>query len=371
MPPVPLKPVPTNQIRRIAGIPPLRKIPTDFPKRNQGAPEARAALKRWQESLPVPEPEINPDIRVAAVRPSRAAFAKLRAIVESEAAPTEILTQRLPLENFFGTLFSGLATYEFIKLEAEYRKRKATGRNLEATEARWKEIVGDFSRAFAAAGLPNVDEAQLRKFAAELSASPSNRDAIIRLSNTATPIASSEPIRANTAIVGAFVPDVGKVLDPGGVSTTIPDLCDKPFAEGSFTKHFAKSVSLSVRIKYPCGIGWGGIEYCTKKITLAGVSFSIDVNVGYKVSCCGATVWGQAAAQVCATIVGISVCATCTATVTGVAGVSRTPVTSGCSYGVGINATLKCTLAGQTILSIGYPFGWTITGPCPPAGACP
>jgi hypothetical protein len=357
-------------MRRIAGIPPLRQLKVDFPKRNQGSPEARAAFKRWQESLPVPETETNPDIRVTAVRPSRVAFTKLRAVVDSEAAPAEILKQRLPLENLFGTLYSGLASYEFMKLEAEYRRRKATGRNLEATEARWKEIVGEFSRAFAAAGLPNVDEAQLRRFAAELNASPSNRDAIIRLSNTATPFAPSEPIRANAAIVGAFLPDIGKVLDPGGVATTIADICDRPFAEGSFTKHFAKSVSLSVKIKYPCGISWDGIEYCTKKITLAGVSFSIDVNVGYKVTCCGVTAWGQAAAQACATIVGIKVCATCTATVTGVAGVSRTPVTSGCSYGVGINATLKCTLAGQTILSIAYPFGWTITGPCPPAGVC-
>ncbi len=371
MAPVRLKPVPPEQIRRIIAVPQQKEVKATFPKRPHGRiSEARAALKRWQKSVPAPPPEQNPDVQVSAVRPNRAAFAKLRTVVESDAAPLEILNQRMQLETFFGTLFAGLATYEFMKQEAEYRRRKAGGRTAKATDAQWNEIVEDFGRAFAAAGLPKVGETELRAFVRELNASPANRDTIVRLANTATPLEDAEPIKRNVRVVGSFIPDVNKVVEIGGVATTIRDLCDDPLAEGSFTKHFSHAISLSVKIKYPCGIGWGGIKWCTKKVTLAGISFSLAVNVGYKVTCCGATVWGQAAAQVCAKIVGIKVCATCTATITGVAGVSRTPVASGCSYGIGVNATLKCRLAGQTILSVAYPFGWTITGPCPPAGLC-
>jgi hypothetical protein len=371
MPSMPLKPVPPKQVRRIAGLPPVKEIKATFPKRAHGGPtEARAALKRWQNSVESPPVKPNPEIRFTAVRPSTAAFRKLRTIVKSEAAPVEILKQRMQIETFFGTLFSGLATYEFLKLEAEYRRRKARRTDLGATEARWREIIADFSKAFAAAGIPNVDETTLRKFARELNASPANRDTIIELANKATAVGRPEAISANTTITASFVPDVGRVIDTGLLGTVIKDLCDTPISQGSFTKHFSKSVALSVKIKYPCGIGWGGIKWCTKTVTVAGVSFSLSVDVGYKVTCCGATAWGQSAAQVCATIVSIKVCATCTATVTGVAGVSRTPVASGCSYGLGINATLKCALAGQTILSVAYPFGWTITGPCPPAGLC-
>ena len=111
---------------------------------------------------------------------------------------------------------------------------------------------------------------------------------------------------------------------------------------------------------------------CRKTFTLAGVSFSVDLTVGYKVTCCGATAFGQAAVQACASIVGISVCAKCTASVAGVAGLVKTSSGSSCSYGLGVNASLKCEFAGVTLLSLSAPFGWTITGPCPPAGfPCP
>src|SRR5204862_4737948 len=142
------------------------------------------------------------------------------------------------------------------------------------------------------------------------------------------------------------------------VITPIRDLCSAPLAQGSYTKHISYSVSLSVRIPYPCCSWSSGCHWCHYTVTLAGVSFSLNLDVGYKVTCCGATAWGQAYAQACATIVGQSVCAGCSATVTGVAGVSRTPVTTGCEYGLGVEAELTCTLAGHTILDVTYSFGW-------------
>lgn len=107
-----------------------------------------------------------------------------------------------------------------------------------------------------------------------------------------------------------------------------------------------------------------------KSFTLAGVSFSLDLEVGYRVTCCGAIVWGQASVQACGTIIGITVCAQCTAKITGVAGFGRSGSGNNCTYGIGVNAQLKCTFAGITVFQVQVPFGYNVSGPCPPIGLC-
>jgi hypothetical protein len=366
-----LEPVSPEKLDRAVKVAVPKEHKTTFPKRSSNTTGARGAFKKWQQSEPEPAAERNPEIGFKAVRPSRRAFTQLRKIAESDAAPAVILEDEVPIETLFGTVFSGLATYEFMKQEAEYKRRKADRRPSPDIEKKWEAVVRQFSAAFEAAGLPGVGEAELGEFVRELNANKANRDAIIQIAKSGVPVKEPARITASSTITAAFVANTLVEVDPRIVVSVIGDLCDDPIAEGSFTKHFNRSISLSLKIRYPCGISWGGIEWCTKTVTLAGVSFSLAVNVGYRVNCCGATVWGQASAQVCATIVGQKVCATCTATVTGVSGISRTPVTVGCEYGLGISARLKCTLAGQTILNLSYPFGWTVTGPCPPAGLCP
>lgn len=368
----PLLPTPPDQVRRTVGLPAAKRFKTKFPKRAvRRLPDARAAMKRWQEAQPAPAAIRNPDVKIRAIRLKSADVAGLRAIADSSAPIAEMIqNQKMGSDALFGTLFSALATYEFMKLEAEYRRRRGTGRSLAATEKRWQEIIRTFQGAFARAGLRGVTEADLRGFVRQLTASRTNLDAVIRIANSGVALGAPTVAPGAAGVVASFLPTVEKIIDPSTILTTIKDLCDDPIAEGSFTKHFSHSVSLYVKIKYPCGISWSGIKWCTKKVTLAGVSFSIGVNVGYKVNCCGATAWGQGYAQVCATIVGIKVCAGCSATITGVAGVSRTPVGTQCSYGLGINAVLQCKLAGITILYLSVPFGWTVTGPCPPPGLC-
>lgn len=361
-PVVPLKPLTDVELKRI-GAPPAKKLKTEFPKRGTRIP-VTSALRNWQNKVAAPPAVRNPVVRIKAVPLTRGALTKFRNVVDAGLAPDVMAKQKMGTEELFGTLFSALTTHAFVQMEAEYRRRKAGARPpASKVDQQWQKHVRNFSQGFASAGLRNVGEAQLRQFAKELNASKANRDAVIAIFNSGT---DSAPTLASTTAVAQFVPLQGVFIDPKSIITPIGDLCDKPISEGTFTKHFSKSISLWVKIKYPCGLSWSGIEWCTKKVTLAGVSFGIAVNVGYRVTCCGAAVWGQAGAQVCATIVGIKVCAQCTATIVGVAGVAKTPVGSGCQYGLGINATLKCTLAGATILNISYPFGWTITGPCPP-----
>jgi len=375
-PPLPrslsLEPLAPEELRRKFKLPPGKRLSAKFPKRSlESAAEARAALRKWQDAQPLPAPVRNPEVPIKSVRLNRQVLKKLHAVAQSEVAPAEILRQKLTADSLFGTLHSALTGYEFMKMQAEYKRRKSGRGPLEKTEQEWRQVVQAAQTAYAAAGLSGITEKDLSSFVKELSADKASLNTVIHLSDTALPSGKGAALTPRSRAVASFVSVNDKFIDDSGLLISIRNLCSKPFFQGQFTKHFSYSLSLSVNITYWCPTWTNPFRTCTKTVTLAGISFSLGVDVGYEISCCGATVWGQAGGQVCATIIGISVCASCTATIIGVAGVSRTPVSSGCLYGLGINATLKCSLFGQTILNISYPFGWTVAGPCPPFGLCP
>lgn len=347
-----------------------RTYTTKFPSRLQrSARVAKGGLRRWQEAQPLPKATKNPEVRIKAVRPTTSQFAKLRSIASSTTA-REVRDLRMSQAQFLGTLYTALTTYEYTRMESEYKTRKASGRP--GVEAEWAAIQKAAQSAFAAGGLKAVSPGDLSRFSRTLNANKANRDAIIKIANTGVSVGGRVRLGSGFLATATFVPTVAKLIDIlGDIRIPIPTICSTPIAQGSFTRHFGSSVSLSVRVRYWCPTWTDPFRMCTKTITVAGVSWSVAVSVGYKVTCCGATVWGQGSASACATIIGISLCASCTATIIGVAGISRTPIGTNCLYGLGISASLTCTLFGATIFSASAPFGWTIAGPCPPAGLCP
>lgn len=341
-----------------------------FPSRRQkSALAARARLRRWQDAQPKPTAPKNPRVRIKAVRPSARHFAKLRTIAASTSA-REIGDQGMSQAQFLGTLYTALTTYEYVKLEAEYKTRKAAGRP--GVEAEWARVQKAAQQAFAAGGLRGVTPSDLSRFSQTLNASRANRDAIIKIANTRRGLGKPARLSAGFVATATFVPTVTTIIDRlPGLVTPVSVLCSRPLVEGSFTHHFGGSISLTVSYPYWCPTWTNPFRTCTGTVTVAGVSWSVDVNVGYRITCCGATVWGQGSVSACATIIGISLCASCAASIVGVAGVSRTQVGSNCLYGLGISASLTCKLFGATIFSASAPFGWTIAGPCPPKGLCP
>jgi hypothetical protein len=367
---LPLAPIDPERLGRIPGIVRSRQIKTDYPKRSISSKvEAKAALTRWHAERKPPKAPRNDDIKIKAQPLQRAEVAKLRSVAEAGLDPTALEKQSVDLPHVFGTLFSSLATYRYMDMQAEYKRRKANGRGGAGVDQKWQEILASFKALFASAGLRDVDEARLNEFVKELNASKANRDYIVDVANTAVE-ASAVRSLASLVPVAVIVPQVGVVSELIPVVTVIKDLCAVPFAQGTYTKHFFHSVALTVKIPYPCCSWTSGCHWCYSTVTIASASVSLDLNVGYKVTCCGATAWGQVGAQVCGSIFGVTACAGCTATIVGVAGVSRTPVATGCEYGLGVEAELKCTLAGHTILDLTYSFGWVVSGPCPPAGLC-
>ena len=355
-----------EKLAKLAGFTKVVKHSALFPKQATAGPAAtlqRRALASAAAAIPAgPQPAAAP---IRAVRLTAGELAKLRAVHESSAASAEMIAQKLGPDQALATAYSALVAFEYTKLKAERKARLAKARNPKLVEAQWKKIVGAASQAFADGGLSGLTEADLDTFSKELTRNKASFNAVVAIANSARDVVPTPA--GGRAAVGNFVTVYGSFPDLVPVVIPTPaDLCDRAI-EGKYTKHFSRSFSLSIRVTYWCPTWTNPFRTCTKTITLAGVSFSLGLEVGYRITCCGATTWGQAFAQACGTIVGFTVCAGCTARVVGLAGISRSGSGSSCTYGLGVTAELKCTFGGVTVFSASVPYGWTITGPCPPA----
>jgi hypothetical protein len=354
-----------EELTSIPGFANVRRYSAKFPKRATTPAQMRARQRRFLTSVPPPTVRQPRPKRLHATRLTAAQLTKLRAVHQSSAATAEMVAQKLDPDQTLGLVYSSMATLEYTKLQAERRARLRRGQNRDAVDAQWEKVVQGAQKAFAAAGLKGLTEAGLDRMAKELSRSRANFNAVVDIANSATDTVASGGPRLGYGNYVTIAETLADLFEPV-VTPTPPDLCDRP-VEGRYTKHISASFSLSVRITYWCPTWTNPFRTCTKTVTIAGVTFSAGLEIGYRITCCGAYAWGAAYAQACATIVGITVCASCSAKVVGVAGVGKSGSGSSCSYGLGVTAELKCTVGGVTVFHVYVPYGWTVTGPCPPA----
>jgi len=356
-----------ERLERLAGFTKVPKHSALFPKKAVPAGQARTLQRRAlataaSRAQPGPQP---PPKAIKAVRLTATELAKLRAVHESSAASAEMVAQKLNPDLTLGSVYSALAALGYTRMKAERKARLAKAKDPKRVQAQWNKIVDGAIQAYAAGGLRGLKEADLDRFSSELTRNRANFNTVVNIANSARDVISGAAGGPKAA--GNFVTVYDAIADLFPVVTPAPEtLCDRAI-EGKYTKHFSRSFSLSVRITYWCPTWSNPFRTCTSTVTLAGVSFSLGLEVGYRITCCGATAWGQAYAQACGTIIGITVCAGCTAKVVGLAGISRTGSGSTCTYGLGVTAELKCTVGGVTVFYASVPYGWTITGPCPPA----
>lgn len=371
-----LTPLTDSQLSRRKDFKKATRYKAVFPKRAKSKAQLNANFKKFvarQEAPVVPKAALK---KVRAVAPTHKDFAALRSVNESTSPIAEIVRgpAKLGPDKTVAVLYSALATYEYTKLQAERKKRLARAKTPAARakiEVQFASVVEAAQKAFGAAGVRGVTQAKLNRFSRDLRRSKPNFNAVVNIANSGKTDAAASRLTAATSITGGFVPVVDRTSEgPTSVVTSILHLCDDPIAEGSFTKHFSKSFRLRVRLRVWCPTWTNPFRTCVKSFTLAGVSLRLAINVGYRVNCCGAVAWGQASAEACATVIGIKVCASCTGKITGVAGIGRSGSGSNCSYGLGLTAELECKLAGLTVFKASAPFGWTVTGPCPPLNLC-
>ena len=357
-----------DKLGKLPGFTRVERHSALFPKRSTKPGEARALAKRAltataAQAQPGPQPAAKP---IVAARVTASELAKLRAVHQSSAGSAELIGQKLSPDQAIGSAYSALITYEYTKLKAERKARLAKGESPKRVDAGWREIVDEASKAFAAGGLKGLTEGDLDRFSSELTRNRSNFNAVVEIANSARDKVAIPGGIPGTA-AGNFVTIYDRFIDLNQIVIPTPaDLCDRPI-EGKYTKHFSYSFNLSISIPYWCPTWTNPFRWCSTTVTIAGVSVNLGLEVGYRITCCGAIAWGQAYAQACVSILGQSICAGCTARVVGLAGISRTGSGSSCSYGLGVSAALSCTVGGVTVFSASVPFGWTITGPCPPA----
>src|SRR5947207_1821627 len=140
MPPLPaslpLKAVPTTRLTDIPGLPKSRPIATQFPKRKTDP--LGTSLKRWHAERTPPKAPRNESIAFKAQPVKSALLTKVRNVAEKGLDPEELEKKGIGLPEFFGSVFSGLATNSYMQMQAEYRRRKASGRGAAATETQWQ-----------------------------------------------------------------------------------------------------------------------------------------------------------------------------------------------------------------------------------------
>ena len=299
--------------------------------------------------------------------------------IASSASPLAeaVGNQEATPEQIIGTLSSALLTLEYVKMQAAYKKAKdgaKTDTEKKQIDSTLQEAIKGFKSAYSSIGLKGIEEKNMNAFSSELLKDKNAFNSVVNINNSklAVKTGAKGSLTAKSVAMGNFVTQVAKIDDPLIGNLVLPkNLCSTPFAQGSFTRHFGHSFNLQVTISLPCVTNycWGipcGFGFCSHTYTLASLSYNVDLNVGYKVTCCGGSAWGFASANVCASFLGHQFCAGCTAGIVGAVGIARTPSGSNCIYGLGLTAQLKCTFGSFTVLNISYPFGYSLTGPCPP-----
>lgn len=362
----------------------MNTIQFSYPKGTSTSAELTKKFKAFRESQKAPtlsslsKNEFHTPEPVKGVNLFAKDVAMLHQIASSSSPLAEAVgNQEATPEQIIGTLSSALLTLEYVKMQAAYKKAKAEAKNdneKKQIDATWQEGVKGLGSAYSSIGLKGLGEKNMNAFSTELLKDKNAFNSVVNINNSRLAIktAAKASFTAQSVAMGNFETQIAKIDDPLIGNLVLPmNLCATPFAQGSFTKHFGHSFSLQVTISLPCVTKycWGipcGFGWCTHTYTLASLSYNVDLNVGYKVTCCGGSAWGFASANVCASFLGKQFCAGCTAGIVGAVGIARTPSGGKCIYGLGLTAQLKCTFAGITVLNVSYPFGYSLTGPCPP-----
>lgn len=352
------------------GLPKQKVFRTKFPKASVTKSAATKKMKSWEAKQKAPsiKPTKIAVKPVTLTAPTLKKFAAVRGAPTATAAIDKIYNKNLA--SFVGTSHSIMTTLAYIRMRDEYKKRRTrakTAKQKAILNKEWNNIINAAKTMNKAVGGPALTAKKLDQMASTLT---KNKKAYAEALNMASTARSevTKKLTATASINAFIIPQTAyDVAKNFGAIDVLTDICSEPI-EGSFTQQYSNSFSLVVRYTYWCPTWTNPFRTCTGSITLAGVSFSMGINVGYRITCCGAAVYGSGYVNACGTIIGITACAGCRATVVGVAGIGRTPLSNGqCQYGLGATANITCSAGGITVFSAGFTFGWTVVGPCPPS----
>jgi hypothetical protein len=341
-------------------------------------------MKQWAVKIK-PEPEITETLRIKAVPLTKAAMTAFAKVQQSQTPLVELAqNQKMTLDEYTGTFYSAIVVHQFGIMEKSFTSTKATARTtpamLQTKKKNFERLTEKYLQALSRAGLKNLTLADLRLMQKELVRTESNFNQFINVFNSGK--RTQTKAVATTLNIATSIPSI--LVDPldrlNEYEIKVPvNWCGLDPIEGVFTKTWSRSFSYRQSFTYPCGVDcdfdWFNtscdVVYCTSSFVLIAGSVSFSLEVGYKVDCCGAAAWGSLTSEVCGTLLGQRLCASCTGSVVAVAGVGRTTRADGqCVYGLGLNVSYSCKIQGYRVLSGFKPIGWNVVGSCPPLNIC-
>jgi len=354
----------------VANLPKVKALKTLFPK---AAVSKANAKKKFNTFKAKQKPPIVKNVSVA-IKPSSITKANLTNFVAVREADQSLAAIdkyfKKDLSGVINLSYSVMTTMAYIKMRNEYKSRKKKAKTPIAKlklQKEWANILNSAKTLSKATGGPSLTESRLENMAKTLTANKKAHGQAVSMMKSVKPISEGKLTVANKFSALVIPQSILDAANNIGVIDAPSDICSTPL-EGSYTQHYSNSLSLDVRYRYWCPTWSNPTRMCTGTVTLASIGFNIGLNVGYRVTCCGAVIWGNGYVNACGTVIGITACAGCSATVVGVAGVGRTPVAGGqCDYGLGANASITCKAGNITVFYVSYTFGFTVRGPCPPS----
>lgn len=363
---VELKQVVTSKVSSKVPIP--KKIKTDFAKKALSAAKFEKSLVNWKKDVKVPKakPQKIAMKPVSFTTKNLDKFVKVRTNKSATAALDKYYKQ--DLSDFVSIAHTSQMVFSYSTMKDEYIKRlkKAKTRaDKIKIEKQWSKIVDAAIMAAKVSYGEDISKAKLDNMATKLK---KNKKVLSEITNISKSISttSSGTLTQTTTIAAELIPASVASWAPGNIFIPVEkNLCDSPIS-GSVTKHYSNSFDLTFHYTYWCPTWTKPWRTCSGSVVLAGVSFSMGIEVYYEISCCGAIAGGSAYVNACGTLIGITQCAGCSANVVAVSGVGHTPVNNACQYGLGARADIKCKVGSYTVFYAAYSFGIVVDGPCPP-----
>lgn len=364
-----LKDVPTTKLAK--GLKSPKKIKVTFDKETISRSKFKKSLKDWKSDKKIPKPKVQ-KISLKTVKFTKSnleKFVKVRSDKSATAALDKHYKQ--DLSDFVSISHSSQMVLAYSTMKDEYRTRMKNARTpMEKIKIKkqWKKIVNTAILANKVSYGVAVNEAKLNKMATTLKSNKTAMKETLKLVKSIKVKGRSFRLRDSTLINAELIPAVDATESAvDTVIEVVDNLCDSPIS-GNLTKHYSNSFSISVSYRYWCPTWRSPGRMCTGRVTLAGVSLSMGIEVFYNVTCCGAVVGGSAYVNACGTIIGITKCAGCRANVVAVGGIGNSPLSNNhCQYGLGAKADIRCTVGGYTVFYAAYNFGLVLEGACPPS----
>lgn len=351
-------------------VAPLKEIKIPFAKKSISNRKFDKSLEDWKKDLKKPKAKVEKiDFKpVAFTKTNLKKFVNVRKNKRATAALDKYYKN--DFSDFVSMSHSAQMVLSYSNMKDEYKKRykrAATSAQRKKLKKQWKNIVDAAILVNKVSYGKSINETQLNSMSLKLKRDKTALIEVKKLVKSIKKDSSASTVTVATTMFAEMAPVTVATWAPVDIIIPVEDnLCDTPIT-GVTTRHYSNSFSIKVHYPYWCPTWTNPIRTCTGTVTLAGVSFSMGIEVFYEVSCCGAIAAGSAYVNACGTIIGITKCAGCRANVVALAGIGHTPHNNECRYGFGAKADIKCTIGGYTVFYAAYNFGLIVDGPCPPA----